>query len=324
VAHSSNTLLKRFLSVNGFDDKSLDHWGEVCEAYMQARLTNTSDRVVAFAGIAEECQQHFRDQYLAGLWRRDLERQLLWKTVNPYEATRPEPLHAPTWSFLCQDSPIEWHKRQMDSKKMARILAVDAQLEDDKYPFGSYTTCVLLLDAVTVIAGFIEPSTRPQQDNDNNDYILTKRRAPRSQQLRFISEDESFSIEDGSQFWLQLDLAWEFKGPFECVLVPLEVLITVDYCRPQIFGLVLYKAAGAGDAPVLGPLKRLGIFYARDQGACIVGQHETCHGIGFEFEGSEATGEAVDNRHGEHYIQMQQESFDAFMTGAYEKTIVLT
>ncbi|KAL1636590.1 hypothetical protein SLS56_001175 [Neofusicoccum ribis] len=61
----------------------LQRWGYVWSKYAGLRLTRETDRLVALAGIVDKIQPVLKDDFLAGLWRRDLEQQLCWWTPVP-------------------------------------------------------------------------------------------------------------------------------------------------------------------------------------------------------------------------------------------------
>ena len=58
-------------------DKVCYVWETVVESYSKRSLTRESDKLVAIGGIAKELQRFLQDEYLAGLWNRDLLRELL-------------------------------------------------------------------------------------------------------------------------------------------------------------------------------------------------------------------------------------------------------
>ncbi|TVY19156.1 hypothetical protein LARI1_G003617 [Lachnellula arida] len=82
-------------------------WDLVVELYSAAKLTRYSDKSVALSGLAYAVQCETGDEYVAGMWRKDLEAQLLW-SVRPHkwEVPRPRPYRAPTWSWAALDSKI--------------------------------------------------------------------------------------------------------------------------------------------------------------------------------------------------------------------------
>ena len=82
-----------------------DAWANIVETYSRGVLTREEDRLVALAGIAREMAPLMRCAYYAGLWERHLPRQLTWRTYMP--APRPERYHAPSWSWVAVNSPVE-------------------------------------------------------------------------------------------------------------------------------------------------------------------------------------------------------------------------
>jgi hypothetical protein len=86
-------------------------WSSVVRAYSETQLTFNSDKAIALSGIAKVMRDTFKDEYVAGLWRRCLEAQLLWSVDHTSQAdfrpsTRSFPYRAPTWSWLSVDGKI--------------------------------------------------------------------------------------------------------------------------------------------------------------------------------------------------------------------------
>lgn len=78
-----------------------DLWLEIINVFSVLDLTHESDRLPALSGIASRFAGPVLNNYLAGLWREDLARSLLW-FVGPHwksSSCRPSPLRAPTWSW---------------------------------------------------------------------------------------------------------------------------------------------------------------------------------------------------------------------------------
>ncbi|KAE8444137.1 hypothetical protein EG329_000825 [Mollisiaceae sp. DMI_Dod_QoI] len=93
-------------------------WKRVVETYSKMRLTKATDKLIALAGIAKIMSRRIlngRDEdYVAGMWRDNLESQLLWR-VDPavgkdgtydYHSERPgmEEYRAPSFSWAAIDS----------------------------------------------------------------------------------------------------------------------------------------------------------------------------------------------------------------------------
>ncbi|CAG8952810.1 hypothetical protein HYFRA_00007522 [Hymenoscyphus fraxineus] len=67
--------------------KKYEPWKRVVEKYSRTKLTNAADKLIALSGIARMMAINFGkdNQYIAGLWRRGLESQLLWRVDPIYE-----------------------------------------------------------------------------------------------------------------------------------------------------------------------------------------------------------------------------------------------
>jgi hypothetical protein len=84
------------------------NWIMLIREYRRRDLTQSSDRIMAFVGIAQAFQAEHGLTYLAGMWKEHLPHSLLWfihDPANGSEATSPIPQEpvlesAPTWSFF--------------------------------------------------------------------------------------------------------------------------------------------------------------------------------------------------------------------------------
>ncbi|KAK4450354.1 heterokaryon incompatibility protein-domain-containing protein [Podospora aff. communis PSN243] len=90
-------------------------WNELVQAYSTTSFTYSTDRIVAVSGLVSELAGRLDDEYLAGLWRKDLHKQLCWivnryKHISGRERPSRKPLPpakpptsreymAPTWSW---------------------------------------------------------------------------------------------------------------------------------------------------------------------------------------------------------------------------------
>ena len=93
----------------------MDHllmWHQAVEQYTKLSLTNWTDRLPAFSGIADHHMANSRmgATYLAGLWSDSLLYDLLWRQAPlvprlPITET-PRPWTAPSWSWASRDRPV--------------------------------------------------------------------------------------------------------------------------------------------------------------------------------------------------------------------------
>lgn len=82
------------------------NWAILVERYMALRLTNATDRLVAFAGIAQRVQQLTGLTYMVGLWKEMLLQGLLWQMRA--RSHRISGTGLPTWSWSSLGGGAIW------------------------------------------------------------------------------------------------------------------------------------------------------------------------------------------------------------------------
>jgi hypothetical protein len=85
-----------------------DLWPVVVRQYSNLPLTQESDRPYAIAGIASRIQEATGDTYLAGLWREDLPRGLLWVGLPLWSTKARRRPGIPSWSWMSREDPGAW------------------------------------------------------------------------------------------------------------------------------------------------------------------------------------------------------------------------
>lgn len=82
-------------------------WRYLVRAYSRCHLTCPLDKLPALSGLAKVYRRHLKDDYLAGLWRGDLLRGMLWHRVgvSEHEPALTE-YRAPSWSWASVDGPV--------------------------------------------------------------------------------------------------------------------------------------------------------------------------------------------------------------------------
>lgn len=85
-------------------------WVELVELYSGCGLSYKKDKLVALSGLVKKVQSITYDQYLSGLWKEDLYKQLCWKTHDygrdKVDQTTIAREYAPTWSWAHIDGPV--------------------------------------------------------------------------------------------------------------------------------------------------------------------------------------------------------------------------
>ena len=77
-----------------------DAWYELVAEYSRRDLSVQTDRLPALSGLASEMNKILDDVYIAGLWRRDIQRGMLWSCqFRSHRTHRPPTSVAPSWSW---------------------------------------------------------------------------------------------------------------------------------------------------------------------------------------------------------------------------------
>ena len=103
-------------------------WDQVVRAYSACRLSFSQDKLIALSAIAKVTKKVLQDTYVAGMWRRYLEFELLWYTFNPMKMSKSHKYRAPSWSWAAVDSGIIAAARNIHTSKIM-IKVVDLKLE---------------------------------------------------------------------------------------------------------------------------------------------------------------------------------------------------
>lgn len=156
-----------------FELDTYQTWRRIVEKYSKCQLTFFSDKLIAISGLARRtCTQLRIDpvDYLAGLWRKDLAGQLLWKRVGTTECTNclvwePDIFGAPSWSWASVNYPVEFFREYSKLTTYLKILEVETFHSND--PFGRLTGGRLLLQAPLCHLSFSD-----EQKNENLDPLL--------------------------------------------------------------------------------------------------------------------------------------------------------
>ncbi|KAK4207947.1 heterokaryon incompatibility protein-domain-containing protein, partial [Rhypophila decipiens] len=164
-------------------------WEGMVETYSALSLTNVEkDRLVAMSGIANEFGRAFQAReaevartsrssqdlasseaartYLAGIWRRELTRGLLWEIVKGGIHERLD--HIPTWSWASICTQVKWadNVRDEDWKRFRDRIADDCRIVNVLNPrYNEGTKTFEDVDQQTFVNG--PPELIPQDKGHN-------------------------------------------------------------------------------------------------------------------------------------------------------------
>ncbi|KAF2167919.1 hypothetical protein M409DRAFT_22065 [Zasmidium cellare ATCC 36951] len=111
-------------------------WGRIIESYSRCSLTQSKDKLVALAGIAKVFSPFVRTQYVAGMWRNDLEKALLWSTSTfVHDVDHPsrcvETYIAPSWSWASIVGTVSMPSQVMALEYRWEVLDVALELASE-------------------------------------------------------------------------------------------------------------------------------------------------------------------------------------------------
>ncbi|KAF4306789.1 Heterokaryon incompatibility [Botryosphaeria dothidea] len=85
-------------------------WALIVQNFTARSLTQPRDRLPALSGMAELRSLLTGDEYVCGLWKRNISKWLWWKPAeSSHESRRLEPYYAPTWSWASVTGSI-WYQ----------------------------------------------------------------------------------------------------------------------------------------------------------------------------------------------------------------------
>lgn len=139
---ASETLVRAQSEITNLTE-ARDAWLDMVAVFTMGGLTRSSDKLFAIAGLARIFQPKFGgSEYLAGIWRTDLERQLLWRVEGMGIASRSREYRAPSWCWASIDGPIWSGWAPSGGEILIKTLDVSINLSSTD-PFGPVDAGVL-------------------------------------------------------------------------------------------------------------------------------------------------------------------------------------
>ena len=256
-------------------------WGKIISLYSQGELTHETDKLTAIGGLAKLMDETLLDDYLAGLWKRNLVAQLLWYSCDgSTDAKEPGPYIAPSWSWAAVNGSIvnSYVAPKEGSTTLAEVMdAYTNTVSGDKY--GQVTRgCITLrgklarlkmLKSPGVLASLESPSKIIEGANPS------------------LGEKGSVGVNRTNPFGRPLQFRWDDKHCclHECLyLLPLY-LQNSESSAPSsdwLSGLIL-MSSGEGQVNLV---ERCGVFEAWDQETI----HDVMEGCKYFMSGAKTDG----------------------------------
>jgi len=148
----------RYQSNATFLDKtqSLNLWSNIVRQFSECNLTFENDKLPAISGIAKWMASQVNDEYLAGLWRRDLESQLLWYSSKHLQDSPHlwRTYRAPSWSWASVDGAAAAAQIPITSQSNLRIRVIQAEVSTvTSDSFGEVSWGIMRISCGRILRG---------------------------------------------------------------------------------------------------------------------------------------------------------------------------
>ncbi|KAK8123159.1 HET-domain-containing protein [Apiospora sp. TS-2023a] len=217
-------------------------WRFVVKRYSAANLTKRQDKFAALAGIARAVADATGDEYLAGLWKRDIEFHLCWSAVRPERERKRRHSHgpdwlAPSWSWASIEGPVSHLNIGADREvnltgdfatRFAHVYNTEMTFLGVA-PFGQLSWGVLYLRCSVILSGWLRKRDLSPEYPDEFWFDVAWAGGGAEETLTAILSDEDkeelFRVrpdsledfpgnDDGEQMVYLVPLVEEFRPPY--------------------------------------------------------------------------------------------------------------
>ena len=128
-----NKSFSRIGHVEGDLDYAHDTWNGVVKICSVTQVPVTSEKLVALSAIVDFSEKVLGDEYIAGMWRRHLEYQLLSSIDDSQQATRPLEYRAPSWSWMAVNGMVipGWPCQSEGSVLLCKVVGLELSYASD-------------------------------------------------------------------------------------------------------------------------------------------------------------------------------------------------
>lgn len=217
-----------------------DIWADLVDEYSARELTFSKDKLVAISRLVRIFHVKMKIEYIAGLWREELEGQLCWKAYYP--TSRVTPPMAPSWSWASLNGIVR-SRNDIDkiySRSYAQILDIHLAHTYPGDPFGGVSAGRLRLSCEFVIHGMFY-----HKRSDRSNYDILEVSGHEVQTIAYF--DTRSSLEDvkaGPRKLTLLPLKCTKSGSPDFYLFKVLIIEYVGSGRYQRVGYLRWEADG--------------------------------------------------------------------------------
>jgi hypothetical protein len=113
-------------------------WRSLLITFTERKLSVEKDKLIAISAIAESFAEALDSDYLAGLWRKYLLWDLLWRIEGPGQ--RVTTWRSPSWSWASLNGVVHLELDPDDIRPLAEIVECSTQPAVEALPFGAVTS----------------------------------------------------------------------------------------------------------------------------------------------------------------------------------------
>lgn len=169
-----------FPRINQLSEEDLYHeWRTaIVTPYSSRYLTFSKDRLFALSAITTAFHERLGDKFLAGLWRKQLHRDLCWYRFDHLsEGLETNGYTAPSWSWASLDSGVSivWNMpiKGLRLASTCQIIEADCTPVSDINPFGSVSAGHITIEGLFMSATAIyRPAQAKELDPNGRVYQL--------------------------------------------------------------------------------------------------------------------------------------------------------
>jgi hypothetical protein len=125
-------------------------WYQAIEEYSRREMSLPEDKLPAISGLAIELARIIQDEYIAGLWLRDVLKSLMWSTWPFLQIKKPAVWRAPSWSWASVDSAVNYNYLNYmpaDANEVAEVVECTATSVSPQSLYGRIANATLRLRA---------------------------------------------------------------------------------------------------------------------------------------------------------------------------------